>query len=186
MARNANPALIWRIKWLARRLDWRAVAGVLLGVLALALYSYSIKPLETRLLAAGERWRQLQVRTNTLPKNAVPAQPTAQLADFYGRLPEARQAPEIAAKLHTYARNSGLTLERGEYRPQQDALGRFIRYQIVLPVNGSYPQVRRFLGEAMRDLPGLALDGIDFSREAAGSAQLQAELRFTAFLRKPE
>jgi hypothetical protein len=79
-----------------------------------------------------------------------------------------------------------LTLERGEYRPQQAALGRFIRYQIVLPVNGSYPQVRRFLGESMRDLPGLALDGIHFSREAAGSAQLQAELRFTAFLRKPE
>ena len=60
-----------------------------------------------------------------------------------------------------------------------------MRYQIVLPVNGSYPQVRRFLSDTMRDMPGLALDAISFKREGGGSAQLQTELRFTAFLRKP-
>jgi hypothetical protein len=185
MASNANQALIWRIKWLARRMDWRAPAGAVLGVLALGLYIYSIQPLESRLLAAEERRTNLQDRTNALPKLATPARPKVQLADFYGRLPEVKQAPEIASRLHAYARNAGLTLERGEYRPQPDASGRFIRYQIVLPVNGSYPQVRRFLGEAMRDLPGLALDGISFTREGPASSQLQAELRFTAFLRKP-
>jgi len=177
--------LIWRIKWLARRLDWRALAGALLAVLAVALYFYSVKPLESRLLAVEQRWRNVQDRTNGRPKLAVPAQPKVQLADFYGRLPEVKQAPEIASRLHLYASNAGLTLERGEYRPQPDASGKFIRYQIVLPVNGSYPQVRRFLGEVMRDLPGLALDGISFRREAPGSPQLQAELRFTAFLRRP-
>ena len=184
MAGNANQALIWRIKWLARRMDWRAVAGAVLGVVALALYLYSIKPLESRLLALEERHTDLQDRSNEQPKVAVPAEPKLQLADFYGRLPEVKQAPEIASRLHAYARNAGLTLEHGEYRPQPDASGRFIRYQIVLPVNGSYLQVRRFLGEAMQALPGLALDGISFRREAPASSQLQTELRFTAFLRK--
>jgi hypothetical protein len=185
MAANANQALIWRVKWLARRMDWRALAGAVLGVLALGFYFYSIKPLEFRLLAIEQRRMDLQDQTNGRPKIAAPAQPKVQLADFYGRLPEVKQAPEIASRLHSYARNAGLTLERGEYRPQQDASGRFIRYQIVLPVIGSYPQVRRFLGEAMRELPGLALDGISFTRDGPGSSQLQTELRFTAFLRKP-
>jgi Tfp pilus assembly protein PilO len=185
MAGNANQALIWRIKWLARRLDWRVLVGALLSVLAVAFYFYSVKPLESRLLAVERRWMDLQDRTNGRPKSAAPVQPKLQLADFYGRLPDVKQAPEIASQLHVYATNAGLTLERGEYRPQQDASGKFIRYQIVLPVNGSYPQVRRFLGEAMRDVPGLALDGITFRREAPGSSQLQAELRFTAFLRRP-
>src|SRR3954451_9647458 len=153
MAGNANQALIWRIKWLARRLDWRALAGALLALLAVVFYFYSVKPLESRLLAVERRWMNLQDRTNGRPKIAAPAQPKVQLADFYGRLPEVKQAPDIASRLHSYARNAGLTLERGEYRPQQDASGRFIRYQIVLPVIGSYPQVRRFLGEAMRELP---------------------------------
>jgi hypothetical protein len=185
MAGNANPALIWRIKWLARRMDWRALAGAVLGALALGLYFYSIKPLELRLLAVEQRRMDLQDRTNGRPKIAVPAQPKVQLADFYGRLPEVKQAPEIASRLHAYARTAGLTLERGEYRPQPDASGRLIRYQIVLPVNGSYAQVRRFLGEAMHDMPGLALDGISFTRDGPASSQLQTELRFTAFLRKP-
>ena len=184
MAANANQALIWRIRWLAHRLDWRALAGALLAVLAVAFYFYSVQPLESRLLAVEQRWRNVQDRTGR-PKFAAPAQPKVQLADFYGRLPEVKQAPEIASRLHLYASNAGLTLERGEYRPQADAAGKFIRYQIVLPVSGSYTQVRRFLGEVMRDLPGLALDGISFRREAPGSSQLQAELRFTAFLRRP-
>jgi hypothetical protein len=53
----------------------------------------------------------------------------------------------------------------------------------VLPVKGSYQQVRRFLTGAMRDMPELALDGIAFRRDKDGASQLDVELRFTAFLR---
>ena len=111
-------------------------------------------------------------------------QPRSQLAAFYERLPDARQAPEIASKLHGYARQAGLTLERGDYRPLADIAGQLVRYQIVLPVNGTYSQVRQFLSAAMLGMPGLALDGINFRRQG-DAAQLQAELRFTAFLRRP-
>ncbi len=105
------------------------------------------------------------------------------MAAFYERLADARQAPEIASQLHATARAAGLTLERGDYRPAADASGKFVRYQIVLPVNGSYLQIRRFLADALLGMPGLALDAISFRREDAQSAQLQAQLRFTAFLR---
>jgi hypothetical protein len=85
--------------------------------------------------------------------------------------------------LHAYARAAGLNFERGEYRPVTDGTADLVGYQITLPVRGSYPQVRRFLDRAMRHTPGLALDGITFQREDAGKA-LEAQLRFTLFLRK--
>jgi len=44
-----------------------------------------------------------------------------------------------------------------------------MRYQVVLPVKGSYPQVKRFLAQAMHDTPGLALDAISMQRDQGGS-----------------
>jgi Tfp pilus assembly protein PilO len=184
MAAATSQALNWRLKRLARSLDWVALAGLVLALLAIGLYFYDVRPLEARRLALNDRVGQLQARANSLPKDAKPIQPQTQLAAFYERLPDARQAPAIASRLHSYAQKAGLTLERGEYRPLADASGKFVRYQIVLPVNGTYPQLREFLGAVMLDMPELALDGINFRRVGDG-AQLQAELRFTAFLRRP-
>ena len=95
------------------------------------------------------------------------------------------QAPDVVRELHAHAQSAGLLLERGEYLPVQEASTKLVRYQIVLPVKGSYPQVRSFLASAMRDMPELALDGIGFQREKGASAQLEVQLRFTAFLRMP-
>jgi len=58
-----------------------------------------------------------------------------------------------------------------------------MRYQVVLPVKGSYPQVKRFLAQAMHDTPGLALDAISMQRDQGGSPALEVQLRFTVFMR---
>ena len=184
MASDAGQALNWRLRHLARSLDWVALTGIVLGLLAVGLYFSSVRPLESRRLALNNRVTQLQARADSQPKAAKPRQPQSQLAEFYERLPDARHAPEIASRLHGHAQNAGLRLERGEYRPLADASGKMERYQIVLPVEGTYPQMRQFLFAALLDMPGLALDGINFRRQGDG-ARLQAELRFTAFLRRP-
>jgi Tfp pilus assembly protein PilO len=184
MDRAASQALIWRLRRLARQLDWLAMAGIGLALFAMGLYFYGIRPLESHRMALNDRVVASLARADTRLKKDEPVQPQAQLAAFYEQLADARQAPEIASRLHAYAHGAGLTLDRGEYRPVPDTSGKFVRYQIVLPVNGSYPQVRRFVADAMRDMPGLALDAISFRREG-DTARLQSELRFTAFLRKP-
>ena len=182
MVGGSKQALIWRARWLARKLDWLSLAGIGLALVAAALYVYGVKPVESRLPVLEERLASLQVRIDSRPRTAA-ERPGEQLAEFYDRLLDAREAPEIASRLHKYARAAGLNLEHGEYRPLSDASGKLLRYQIVLPVTGSYPQVRRFLGDALRDMPGLALEAIRFKRDKGNSEQLQTELRFTAFLR---
>ncbi len=183
MADTPTRALSGRLKWLARRPDWLALAGLALVLLALVIYAFGVRPVEMRRLALTDRLVELQGRTQSTASGAGQTNPEQQLSSFYARLADARQAPEIARQVHDYARAAGLTLERGDYRPVADASGKFVRYQIVLPVNGNYLQIRRFLADAMREMPGLALDAISFEREDAQSAQLQAQLRFTAFLR---
>ena len=53
----------------------------------------------------------------------------------------------------------------------------------VLPVRGSYPQVKRFLAQALHDTPGLALDAIGLQRDEGAGAALEVQLRFTVFMR---
>ena len=54
-----------------------------------------------------------------------------------------------------------------------------MRYEIVLPVAGSYPQIRDFLRRSLAEIPVLSVDQLSLKRESRNDAALQAELRMT-------
>jgi len=85
-------------------------------------------------------------------------------------------------RLHLNAEDQGLVLLQAEYRPVPDSEGKLVRYQILLPAKGTYPEIRRFLSQASRELPGLAIDGINFQRQQIGDAVLEAQIKLTLFL----
>ena len=172
-----------RLPRAARDLDRSAMAAIALAVLALGLYALAVRPLATQAQSLRDRVAALESSAGNPRRDAEPVRPATQLAVFYEQLPGVAQAPEVVRQLHAQAQRAGLVLDRGEYRPLPDASAKLVRYQIVLPVRGSYPQVRRFLAGAMRDMPGLALDGIAFQRDRGAAGQLEVQLRFTAFLR---
>lgn len=108
--------------------------------------------------------------------------PAADLAAFYAALARPENTPELIRRLHRTARAHGLRIDKGEYRPLPDAGGKFTRYQILLPVEGAYPQVRKFVAQAGREIPGLSLDGITFQRQRIGDQALQSQIKFTLFV----
>lgn len=56
---------------------------------------------------------------------------------------------------------------------------------IVLPVKGSYRQLRRFMARALSDTPALALETVSLNRQAVGDVAIEAQLRFRLYLKKP-
>lgn len=176
----------WRLQRVVRNMGWTAIGGVALVIFAAGFFLSNVMPLQTEVTALRERVRQLETQAAAQTQAAGPERPDDQLAAFYRELPFVRQAAEIVRRLHAYAHDAGLVLEQGEYRPLPHPSGKLVRYQILLPVQGGYPQVRRFLARAMRDTPGLALDGIGFQREKGGSRALETQLRLTVFLRTAE
>jgi Tfp pilus assembly protein PilO len=165
-------------------LGWQGTAAIALAVFAVALFLFTIAPLQAQVEGLRTEVEALESRSAAQPVAAqLPQGPEQQLAAFYSQLASSAHAPELLRQLHSLAQADGLRLERGEYRPVSEGKSDLLAYQITLPVRGAYPQVRRFLDQAMREMPGLALDGIAFQRETAGSA-LEAQLRFTLFLRK--
>ena len=173
----------WRLQRAVRAMGWAAVGGVALVIFALGFGLSNVMPLRAKVSALRDRVQHLETQAGNQARIVEPGRPDARLAAFYEQLPAAEQAPEVLRRLHSHAREVGLDLERGEYRPLPDPSGRLMRYQLVLPVKGSYSQVKRFLAQAMHDTPGLALDSISLQRDQGGSPALEVQLRFTVFMR---
>lgn len=80
------------------------------------------------------------------------------------------------------AAHNGLSLEKGEYRLLRDAQFPLARYQITLPVSGSYAQVRGFVNEVLDRVPSAALEDLTMKRESIGAPQLESRVRLVLFL----
>lgn len=170
---------------LGGRLDRLTVSAIVIGIGVVGFYLADVAPLagevQSKSLRVTELSRSAAALSSTTP--GAPAAPEARLADFYAQLPGMEESPAFIHRLHQHAREAGLTLDRGEYRLLPAASPGLLRYQILLPVKGSYSQVRGFLKSVMTDLPSLALDGIEFQRDGSAAESIEAQLRFTAFLR---
>jgi Tfp pilus assembly protein PilO len=108
--------------------------------------------------------------------------PRAELDTFYSALARPADAADLLRRMHRAAREQGLTLDQANYRPVADTEGKFTRYQILLPAKGSYPEIRRFLVQVSADMPGLAVDSVNFQRQQVGDTQVDAQIRLTLFL----
>ncbi len=98
-------------------------------------------------------------------------------------LPPRGEAPEIVAKILEEARASGVDLPRGQYEfvPARDGIA--ARYQMTFPVHATYPQLREFMDRTLVALPAVAVEGMRIERKAVGEEGVDAELKFSAFVR---
>lgn len=108
--------------------------------------------------------------------------PDEQLAAFYRVFPEERNSPQLLEKLAALAEKNGLSLNEGEYKALPDKGGRLLRFQMVLPVTGEYRQIRAFLTELSAEIPALALENVQFSRQNVSDAAVEARIRLALYL----
>ena len=100
------------------------------------------------------------------------------LAAVYDYLRKPEQTTDWLAKLYAIGRATGVELAQANYKTQS-ASGKLERYEIVVPLAGSYTQMREFLKRALAEIPVLSLDQISLKRENRREGTVQAELRLT-------
>ncbi|MBV6289095.1 type 4a pilus biogenesis protein PilO [Pseudomonas aegrilactucae] len=166
-----------------QRLGWPLLAGTGLLLLAL-LYGASLVPQWQQVNALRDRHAQLaeQVRQLKRGERQVAVQAADPLQDLHRQLPAQPQATEVIERLYALARAEKITLARGEYALGVDPKTRLARYQILLPLRGSYPQIRRFLHALLGQMPALVLEDIDLQRKRIGDSELTGRIRMTLFL----
>ena len=168
-----------RLNAALRRLGAAGVLGigVLLG--CAAFYVSALAPLEAEVAAQNAALERL--RTRTLYQPASTGGPAEDLRRFYTLFPAAERLTDEVARLHRLGRAAGLELAQGEYRLERRAAGLWA-YRVNLPVRGSYPQLREFLGGLLKDMPIASIEGLRFERKRAADTQLEAQVRVTIHL----
>ena len=104
-------------------------------------------------------------------------------AGFVATLPTQQQLPAILGQIVGQATAAQLELEKGTYSLVSSKSQRVVRYQLVYPVRGTYPAIRKFVDGSLAAVPSLALGGLRMERSTVGAAQLDAEVKFVIFAR---
>ncbi len=104
------------------------------------------------------------------------------LDQFYKTLGEGHQTEQQLKMFFSIAKQQGLILPQGEYKTGVDTSGRYLKYQILFPVKGSYGMIRQFCEKVLMTIPFASLDELNFKRDNIGNKVLEAKLRFTLYL----
>lgn len=175
-----NAMNIWRRALAA--LAWPGILGVALLLLAAAIYLYQVQPKTAQLAGLKQDSASLKLRIEQAAKSGIPeTSDQEELNKFYAFFSDTALSDWLK-KLYTAAADQKLVLEQGEYRITPSKNGKLVRYQITLPVKGSYLQIRQFIAQALTDVPVAALEDMTFKREAIGATAVETRIKLTLFL----
>nr|WP_315484278.1 hypothetical protein [uncultured Undibacterium sp.] len=104
------------------------------------------------------------------------------IASFYDSLGERQFSEQYIKVFFDVASKAGIVLNSAEYRSAEETNGAFRRYQVTLPLKGSYLQIRQFCRDTLIALPFVSLDEINFKREEISNSLIEANLQFTLYL----
>jgi hypothetical protein len=128
---------------------------------------FVVQPLEQR---SAQLEDQLSGKARLLKTVGQPAR----LGSFYGFFDRDERLEDWLAKLYATATAAGLEFRNAEYR-LVESRQRLQRYQITLPMSGSYVQVRTFLEAALIEIPVMSIDQVTFRRKQVGDTRVEVE-----------
>ena len=172
------PALL---SYQLRRLGWPGAVGVTLAAFAAVLYGSGILAAQTQLTRLRGEIEQLRARpTATAAATAVSFEQRVKV--FRGFFTSQEELPRMIESIHDRAAANGVAIATADYRESTDPASGLLRLQVTMPLKGSYPQIRAWLGEVMNELPAIALDEFTLKRDRIGNSVLEGRVRFSLYL----
>ncbi len=168
---------------LVRRIGYSGVAGCLALVAATALAA-SLPALkrDTQDTVASIAARTAAARRHA-PAASVATSPADAVRAYVGAFPSLGQNAADVAQVFAAAELRHIALPKGEYQLKIEPNAPFVAYTATFPIHGDYEALRGFGADVLTALPHVAMDELRISRDNAGSATLDAVVRFTFFYR---
>lgn len=172
--------------WHARRqfssMGWPGIAGMALVAFSVAFFFSAIVPLKAHVQELKADVESLGIKLKADPSGRGLAGSGGQLANFYAFFPPFSTTPEWLQRIFDLAGAQGLRLEAGEYKLIRERDLRLARYEVALPVRGTYAQIREFVAQVLAEVPASSLDELSLKRDDPASASVEARIRLTLYL----
>ena len=168
---NRLYSSFWKIR---DELGITGLAALLLLVGAGVFYTFALQPLKDRSQALESRASRVRDGAAAQATN-----PSDKVGAVYEYLKKPETTTDWLAKLYAIGAATGVELQSASYKTQAAPGTKLERYEIVVPLTGSYTQMRDFLKRSLAEIPVLSLDQISLKRESRKEGALHAELRLT-------
>ncbi len=178
-----------QLRWYIGRLGAIGKIGGGLVVVAGIYFFSAVLPQESILQQLKERAETLQIQgqSKQTPGDTESGKRMSgdqALQAFYDFFPPIDSSPFWIRELVRIAKKQNVELSSSEYRLVNENDVRLARYEMILPVRGSYAQVRAFIADALETVPALAISTIAIKREAVTSEKLEVRLEINLYLNK--
>jgi len=178
---------VWLMAHLRYRLHqhgWPAAAGLALLLAALGVMLLGVVPMQQK--TAQMARDQAPLRLRMVASAEIPDADASQAARAgLNSLPDAAQALDVIASLHSAAQRHGVALASGEYRVVREGKAPWQRYRVSLPARGTYPQLRAWMAEWMNASPAVVLDEFGLRRDDVAQDTVEARIQLSLFVRVP-
>jgi hypothetical protein len=180
--------------WLLRRcishLGLIGLVGLFILLSCGLLLITNIVPKNLEISAAKSSLAQAQVKTIGREQGAETSDEpeplinstTQDVTEFYKLFPSGATLPSQIELIEKIALKQKIALNRGDYKLTKAKQGQLMCYEITLPLEGSYTQIRQFIVAVLQRIPALALSDMQIKRENVATPTVQARLVFTLFL----
>jgi Tfp pilus assembly protein PilO len=181
---SLQEVLRWNTNRIMPRLGWPGVLAIVLLVVSISLYFSTISPMQDELEALKQSMDALRNPSSRQAKIDLSGSQTEQLAEFYRFFPPEKDSPKWLGMMMEIAVRNGITLNHGDYAVVRDAAGQLRRFRITLPVQGTYPQIRKYLATLIADIPSMSLENVQFERKGIEDTDLKANIKLVLYLRQ--
>jgi len=176
---------LWkRWQYRLRNLEGPAKLGWGLLVVSAVLATAVLSPARHKLQQTEAEVAAQRSAMQHNPQQIQDRSPEAMLAAFYRFLPPEATLLEQVAQVLEVAEDNGIEADKIEYAVLPDASSKLRRYQMTMPVRGTYPNTRYFMIDLLNQMPAVAISELGFRREDAHGEQVESRLRLTFFLRR--
>lgn len=177
-------AVLWSFVIFCRRLGWGGGLSLLTLVMGAFAYLLLIQPMIEQSRSLREEVAKLRATTRPAMTKAT-LSPVDELGGFYEFFPQSERMPDLFDRMYRAASDQEVLLDRGDYQLSSERDVKLVRYDITLPVKGGYLQVRKFVAQALNDIPSLSLESIVFNRQRINEQQLDVQIKFALYLKAP-
>lgn len=164
-----------------RSIQPMSAAGLVLLAASLLLWLSTIRPLSQGADSLEQEVARLEQAVRA--GEGAPASDASRAERLLQQFPTRDELPGILAAVIGQAESAGLELQSGEYDFTPARSGAIARYRLSFPVQGSYPQLRRFIEGTLAAVPALALEGLRLERASVADEVVEADLRFSVVVR---
>ena len=173
----------WEIKRVFRRLGVAGVVGLALLVLAIVIFAAGIYPIQRSIESLRHQLSERPIHAKESVPELTPEQSLMMDLGLFGqRFSSVEKLSDQLDILFRLADLHQLTVDKGEYALNERAGGMLRRFEVTLPVSGTYPDIRNFIQQMLEKLPATALSDLVLEREKISDGHVKATLHIVIFV----